>query len=92
MTNTHIPPPAILNQQQQHPGGGGQRGLDESGIYYSTPSEMPPQAVEKKQQRMLNKDGVFVSRETARISPDSVESNGDIGRPRMREGELQALC
>jgi hypothetical protein len=77
--NSHIPPPAILSQHPNHVGSGGEPG---SGIYYSTPAEI----VERKQQRMLNRDGVFMSRDVK--SPQgSVESDRDPGvRPMLREG------
>lgn len=73
-TNSHIPPPAIL----QNSGGGGA----ESDIYYSTPSEV----VEKRQQRVLTKDGVFVSRDVR--SPQGSADGSDHGiRPKLGEGE-----
>lgn len=59
--------------------GGGEQ-PPHQGIYYSTPSE----AVERKQHRVLTKDGVFVSRDIQ----GSVESiNRDQGvRPKLGEG------
>lgn len=61
-------------------GGGGEAG----GIYYSTPAEI----VERKQQRVLTKDGVFVSRDM-KSPPGSMDSDWDHGvRPKLGEGEF----
>lgn len=83
--NSVIPPPAILSQHSTHQQQQQQRGgVAEAGIYYSTPSEL----VEKKQQRMLTKEGVFVSCDAnnVRASQASLDSNSDGLRTRM-EGE-----
>ena len=78
--NSHIPPPAILSQR-----GGG----PEPEIYYSA----PPEIVEKKQQRVLTKEGVFVSRDVhsphggAEIGDPRGEFSDPGIRPKLGEGE-----
>lgn len=77
--NSYIPPPAILSQHPNHHKGGA-----EAGIYYSTPSEI--EVAERKKQRVLTKEGVFVSRDI-RSPQGSMDSDRDHGvRPKLGEG------
>lgn len=61
-------------------GSGGSGGSD---IYYSTPAEMMEHISSRGPSRILNEDGVFVTRETYN-SQSSLESNQGV-RPRLGE-------
>lgn len=87
-----IPPPAIIRGKQPTDingsvgvnggtGGGGGGGSD---IYYSTPAEMMEQRISSRgPNRILNEEGVFVTRDTY-ASQSSLESNQGL-RPRLGE-------
>ena len=88
--NSHVPPPAILGQpsdhvQQQQPPSTGLHGDPDpdTGIYYTPQNNS---SMEKKQQRMLTKDGVFVSRNVSSPS-DSIEHSARDGVRYQQEGE-----
>jgi hypothetical protein len=85
-----IPPPAIIRGKQPAGvnGGGGINGGGGGGgdIYYSTPAEMMEQISSRGPSRILNEEGVFVTRGDAYASQSSLESNQGV-RPRLGESK-----
>ena len=78
-----IPPPAIIRGKQPAGINGGGGGGD-SGIYYSTPAEMKEQTSSRGPSRILNEEGVFVTRADAYASQSSLESSQGV-RPILGE-------
>ena len=64
-------------------GGGGGSGSGGSDIYYSTPAEMMEPISSRGPSRILNEEGVFVTRD-AYASQSNLESNQGV-RPRLGE-------
>lgn len=81
-----IPPPAIIRGKQPAGiNGGGGGGGGDSGIYYSTPAEMKEKTSSRGPSRILNEEGVFVTRGDAYASQSSLESSSQGVRPILGE-------